>query len=90
MNGTTLKGVGPSESGKTMNIKNETTRIVTITLDEREAKVLMALIGALSPIDAELLLDKSIHKDEVLPLKSREMVDFTGSLYDGLWNGFNL
>lgn len=73
-----------------MNVSHKTERIVTITLEEREAKLLMCLIGALSPLDAEKLLDNSIHVSEVLPLGQREMVDFTGNLYDGLWNGFNM
>ncbi len=62
--------------------------VVTLILSEREAKILGCLIGAMSPREVEdILAGRSHDFDRWLgKLESREVVTFTGNIYDGLFD----
>lgn len=68
-----------------MNIAAKREMTITLTLNEREGKLLTCLIGALSPNDAEAAIRRGLNFDEWIgKLENREVVEFTGNLYDGL------
>lgn len=72
-----------------MDIRSKKEILVTISFTEREAKILTCLLGALSPTDAEETIKRGIHFDEwVGKLENREVVEFTGNLYDNLYDLF--
>lgn len=72
-----------------MDITSKREVSVTITFNEREAYLLTCLIGALSPVDAEEIIKRGLNFDAWIgELKPREVLDFTGSLYDGLFDLF--
>jgi hypothetical protein len=74
-----------------MQIKSKNEITVTVTMDEREAKILACLIGALSPMDAEAAVQRALHFNEwVGKLQNREVVELTGELYDSLYNIFDV
>lgn len=65
------------------SVKKEVT--VTITLNEREAKILACLIGAMNPLEAEVTIQRGIYFSEWIgKLENREITEFTGNLYDEL------
>lgn len=60
--------------------------LVTINLNEREAKILACLIGALNPLEAEAAIQRGINFSEWIgKLENREVTDFTGNLYEDLY-----
>lgn len=68
-----------------MNVSSTKEVMVTITLSEREAKLLACLLGASSPTDAEEIVRRGIHFHEWIgTLKKTEVTDFTGTLYEAL------
>ncbi len=62
--------------------------VVTLVLSEREAKMLACLIGAMSPREVEESLESRSHACGrwLGKLKDREVVTFTGNIYDGLFD----
>lgn len=63
--------------------------IVTMTFTEREAKILACLIGALSPSDAEEIIKRGgFFSTWIGKLENREIIDFTGNVYDLLYDLF--
>lgn len=72
-----------------MNISSNKEVMVTIMLNEREAKLLTCLLGAMSPTEAEETIQRGIHFSEWIgKLERREVVEFTGIMYDTLYEQF--
>lgn len=72
-----------------MNVSANKEVTVTLTFNEREAKLLTCLLGATSPTDAEATIKRAIYYSEWLgKLKNTEVSDFTSTLYEALYELF--
>lgn len=72
-----------------MDITSRRDISVTITFNERETYMLACLIGALNPKEAEEAIKRGLNYEAWLgELQYREVIDFTGNLYDGLHDLF--
>lgn len=70
-----------------MKIGHEKKVTVTLILDDREAKILACLLGAIVPKEAEETIMRSVQYEEWIgKLEYREVTNFTGLLYDSLYD----
>ncbi len=68
-----------------MDIRSKREMIVTVTLNEREAKLLACFMGAIKPNEAAEIICRSAYFARWLgKLDEREVVEFTGILYDSI------
>ena len=72
-----------------MKIGHKKEVTVTIELNDREAKIIACLIGALSPKEMEDAIKRGVNFDRWIgELEYREVINVTGILYDTLYDIF--